>query len=64
MYSTRNRHLNGVCFVDKVSDEDELKKQLNEHNFNEKDVIKATSWRINFIQAIKIALALYYSSKK
>ena len=35
-------HLNGVCFVDKVTDEDELKKQLNEHNFNESDVIKAT----------------------
>ena len=36
-------HLNGVCFVDKVSDEDELKKQLNEHNFNEYDVIKSTN---------------------
>jgi len=36
-------HLNGVCFVDKVSDEDELKKQLNEHNFNENDVIRAIS---------------------
>ena len=34
-------HLNGVCFVDKVNDEDELKKQLNEHNFNESDVVKA-----------------------
>ena len=33
-------HLNGICFVDKVSDEDELKKQLNENNFNEKDVKK------------------------
>ena len=33
-------HLNGVCFVDKVTDEDELKKQLNENNFNQNDVIK------------------------
>ena len=36
-------HLNGVCFVDKVNDEDELRKQLNENNFNESDVIKATN---------------------
>jgi len=36
-------HLNGVCFVDKVTNEDELKKQLNEHNFNQSDVIKATN---------------------
>ena len=36
-------HLNGVCFVDKVTDEDELKKQLNENNFNQRDVIKASS---------------------
>ena len=36
-------HLNGVCFVDKVNDEDELKKQLNEHNFNQNDVIKANN---------------------
>ena len=36
-------HLNGVCFVDKVTDEDELNKQLNENNFNQRDVIKATS---------------------
>ena len=35
-------HLNGVLFVDKVNDEDELKKQLKEHNFNQNDVIKAT----------------------
>ena len=28
-------------YVDKVADEDALKKQLNEHNFNESDVIKA-----------------------
>jgi len=33
-------HLNGVCFVDKVTDEEELKKQLKEHNFNQSDVIK------------------------
>ena len=33
-------HLNGVLFVDKVTDQDELKKQLTENNFNEKDVIK------------------------
>jgi peptide deformylase len=32
-----------VCFVDKVTDEDELKKQLNENNFNPNDVIKATT---------------------
>ena len=36
-------HLNGVCFVDKVTDEEELKKQLNEHNFNPSDVIKETN---------------------
>ena len=36
-------HLNGVCFVDKVTDEEELKKQLNENNFNPSDVIKATN---------------------
>ena len=35
-------HLNGICFVDKVSDEEELNKQLNENNFNQSDVIKAT----------------------
>ena len=33
-------HLNGVLFVDKVTDQDELKKQLKEHNFNEKHVKK------------------------
>ncbi len=33
-------HLNGVCFVDKVTDEDELKKQLNENNFKHSDVLK------------------------
>ncbi len=33
-------HLNGVLFVDKVTDEDELKKQLIEHNFNQGDVRK------------------------
>ena len=36
-------HLNGVCFVDKVTDEDELKKQLKDNNFNQRDVIKATN---------------------
>ena len=34
-------HLNGILFVDKVTDEDELKKQLNEHNFKQIDVRKA-----------------------
>jgi peptide deformylase len=33
-------HLNGVLFVDKVTDQDELKKQLTENKFNEQDVIK------------------------
>ena len=36
-------HLNGVLFVDKVTDEDELKKQLNEHNFNLNDVHKTAN---------------------
>ena len=36
-------HLNGVLFVDKVTDENELTKQLNEHNFKQSDVIKATA---------------------
>ena len=36
-------HLNGVCFVDKVTDEEELKKQLNENNFRQSDVIKETN---------------------
>ena len=31
-------HLNGVLFVDKVTDKDELKKQLKENKFNENDV--------------------------
>ena len=33
-------HLNGVLFVDKVTDQDELKKQLKENKFNEKHVRK------------------------
>ena len=33
-------HLNGVLFVDKVTDQDELKKQLKENKFNENDVRK------------------------
>ena len=33
-------HLNGVLFVDKVTDQDELKKQLIENKFNENDVKK------------------------
>ena len=36
-------HLNGVLFIDKVTDEDELKKQLHEHNFNQSDVKKETN---------------------
>ena len=36
-------HLNGVLFVDKVTDEDELKKQLNENNFKQSDVIKSSN---------------------
>ena len=35
-------HLNGVLFVDKVTDQDELKKQLKENKFNESDVRKET----------------------
>ena len=31
-------HLNGVLFVDKVTNQDELKKQLKENKFNENDV--------------------------
>ena len=31
-------HLNGVLFVDRVSDIDELNKTLNEHGFNNSDV--------------------------
>ena len=36
-------HLNGVLFVDKVTDQDELKKQLKENKFNEKHVRQETS---------------------
>ena len=36
-------HLNGVCFVDKVTDEEELKKQFHENNFKQSDVIKETT---------------------
>ena len=36
-------HLNGVLFVDKVTDQDELKKQLKENQFNEKHVRKETN---------------------
>ena len=36
-------HLNGVLFVDKVTDEDELKKQLKENKFNEKHVRQETN---------------------
>ena len=34
-------HLNGVLFVDKVTDQDELKKQFKDNKFNEKHVRKA-----------------------
>jgi len=33
-------HLNGVLFVDRVSSEEDLKKELQEHGFNKKDVVK------------------------
>ena len=36
-------HLNGVLFVDKVTDQDELKKQLKENKFNEKHVRHETN---------------------
>ena len=36
-------HLNGVLFVDKVTDQDELKKQLKENKFNEKHVRQKTN---------------------
>ena len=36
-------HLNGICFVDKVTDEEELKKQFNENNFNQNDVRKVAN---------------------
>ena len=31
-------HLNGVLFVDRVTDKDEMKKQLKENDFNQNDV--------------------------
>ena len=36
-------HLNGILFVDKVTDQDELKKQLKENKFHEKDLRKQTN---------------------
>ena len=36
-------HLNGVLFIDKVTDQDELKKQLKENKFNEKHVRQKTN---------------------
>lgn len=36
-------HLNGVLFVDKVTDQDELKKQLQENKFNAKHVRQETN---------------------
>ena len=36
-------HLNGVLFVDKVTDQDELKKQLKENKFNEKHLRQQTN---------------------
>ena len=36
-------HLNGVLFIDKVTDQDELKKQLKENKFNEKHVRQETN---------------------
>ena len=36
-------HLNGVLFVDKVTDQDELKKQLKENKFNDKHVRQKTN---------------------
>ena len=36
-------HLNGVLFVDKVTDQDELKKQLKENKFTEKHVRQETN---------------------
>ena len=36
-------HLNGILFVDKVTDQDELKKQLKENKFNEKHVRHKTN---------------------
>ena len=36
-------HLNGILFIDKVTDRDELKKQLKENKFSEKYVRKETN---------------------
>ena len=36
-------HLNGVLFVDKVTDQDELKKQFKENKYNENDVIQSNN---------------------
>ena len=36
-------HLNGILFIDKVTDQDELKKQLKENNFSEKYLRKETN---------------------
>ena len=36
-------HLNGILFIDKVTDQDELKKQLKENKFSEKYVRKDTN---------------------
>ena len=36
-------HLNGILFIDKVTDQDELKKQLKENKFSEKYVRKETN---------------------
>ena len=32
-------HLNGVLFVDRVTNEEDLKKELKEHGFNKNDVV-------------------------
>ena len=32
-------HLNGVLFVDRVTNEDDLNKELQEHGFKSEDVI-------------------------
>ena len=36
-------HLNGILFIDKVTDRDELKKQLKENKFSEKYVRRETN---------------------
>ena len=36
-------HLNGILFIDKVTDQDELKKQLKENKFSEKYVKEETN---------------------